>query len=105
MAESSVEMAPAPPSGLSALFSLSQAAASSPPIPISIDQRASKDAVLSASSGKAAHMKHRRLSSTGQMRRRVSEARDAASRPSCVFLLTLSKAYIHPHLIYVWNVG
>ena len=26
--------------------------------------------------------KHRRLSSTGQVRRRVSDARDAASRPS-----------------------
>jgi hypothetical protein len=26
--------------------------------------------------------KHRRLSSTGQMRRRLSDARDAASRPS-----------------------
>ncbi len=29
-------------------------------------------------------MKHRRLSSTGQARRRLSEAREATSRPSCV---------------------
>ena len=36
------------------------------------------------SQGLAVHngTKHRRLSSTGQVRRRVSDARDAANRPS-----------------------
>ena len=69
-------------SGLSALFSLSQAAASAAPIPVS-DSKTSGD----VSHGKHAHpLKHRRLSSTGQMRRRLSDARDAAAA-----------ANTHPH--------
>ncbi len=88
---------PAPPSappasGLSALFSLSQAAASAPLIPMhasGTDQKVSKDmphhSVSTSVSGKPTHaVKHRRLSSAGQMRRRMSDAREAANRPSYV---------------------
>ncbi|KAI5117930.1 hypothetical protein M0805_009438 [Coniferiporia weirii] len=72
-------------SGLSALFSLSNAAASVPPMPTSVHEsgKALKDSKDLASGKNGSHvLKHRRLSSTGQTRRRMSDARDAVSRPN-----------------------
>lgn len=75
------------PGGLSALFNLSQAAASAPPIPVGHDtskalkEKESKELL----SGKQGHaLKHRRLSSTGQKARRMSDAREAVTRTGCV---------------------
>lgn len=84
-------------SGLSALFSLSHLAASASPIPVpdaaSSDQgkdHLSKDAKDAPAGKNGSHthaQKHRRLSSTGQMRRRLSDAKDAASRTRYEFPL------------------
>ncbi|KAL5483570.1 hypothetical protein ACEPAI_8802 [Sanghuangporus weigelae] len=74
-----------PMSGLSALFSLSDAAATVPPMPVSNSEptKTSKDLKDLASGKHGSHaLKHRRLSSTGQTRRRMSDARDAVSRPA-----------------------
>lgn len=72
-------------SGLSALFSLSDAAARVPPIPVSTAEsvkvpKDSKD--MSSGKNGSYALKHRRLSSTGQTRRRMNDARDAVSRPA-----------------------
>ena len=82
------------------LFSLVEAATIARPI--STARQSSVESTLSPGSykgpsslGAGAHsvgnstkvhaaMKHRRLSSTGQTRRRMSDAREATSRPSCV---------------------
>ncbi len=80
------------------LLSLSIAAANAKPMEVPQDPTSDPDDCHSwraasvepahhlrnASQGLAVHngMKHRRLSSTGQVRRRLSDARDAASRPS-----------------------
>ena len=85
-------------SGLS-LLSLSAAAASAAPIPLSPPSGPTTEVTLGnyhggglagpngvhiAPSGVASGgmSKHRRLSSTGKAKRRLSDARDAASRPS-----------------------
>ncbi|KAI0826664.1 hypothetical protein BC628DRAFT_1373591 [Trametes gibbosa] len=92
-----------------ALFSLVEAATIARPIPTARDP--SIDSVFSPGSfngpssltaaigsthsgtSKAhAAMKHRRLSSTGQARRRLSDAREATSRPSPVILQTAAAA-------------
>ncbi|KAI0067027.1 hypothetical protein BV25DRAFT_1905453 [Artomyces pyxidatus] len=85
------------------LLSLSIAAANATPISVSSDATsavhtddehasggANVTAPLSTSSGPAVQngLKHRRLSSVGQMKRRMSDARDAATRPSPVGLQT-----------------
>lgn len=87
-----------------ALFSLVEAATVARPIPTprdsSVDSALSlgsyngpssinAGAVGSHGSTSKAHaaMKHRRLSSTGQTRRRLSDAREATSRPSCVICI------------------
>ena len=44
-------------------------------------------------------MKHRRLSSTGQARRRLSDAREATSRPSCV--VSISSSLLESNLSFV----
>ncbi|KAG1781158.1 hypothetical protein EV702DRAFT_1185353 [Suillus placidus] len=62
------------------LLSLSVAAASASPI--SISQSADKVVQPLHVSGTNFGPKHRRLSSTGKTRRRLSDARDAATRPS-----------------------
>ncbi|OJT07748.1 hypothetical protein TRAPUB_1340 [Trametes pubescens] len=91
------------------LFSLVEAATVARPIPTPRDS--SVDSALSlgsyngpssinagtvgsyGSTSKAhAAMKHRRLSSTGQTRRRLSDAREATSRPSPVMLQTAAAA-------------
>jgi hypothetical protein len=80
------------------LLSLSAVAASAAPIPLSPPSGPTTEVTLGchngsglagangqhiAPSGVAGGMsKHRRLSSTGKARRRLSDARDAASRPS-----------------------
>lgn len=80
------------------LVSLSIAAANAEPIEVSQDATFDNDdyhtwrvgsvegtpLLRSPAQGVAVHngTKHRRLSSTGQVRRRLSDARDAASRPS-----------------------
>lgn len=80
------------------LLSLSIAAANAKPMEIPQDSTADVDDhnpshgisvdashhLRNPSQGVAVHngTKHRRLSSTGQVRRRLSDARDAASRPS-----------------------
>ncbi|KAH8110885.1 hypothetical protein DFH11DRAFT_1880269 [Phellopilus nigrolimitatus] len=72
-------------SGLSALFSLSNAAASVPPMPVSVTEsgKVSRDSKDLAAGKNGSHvLKHRRLSSAGQTRRRASDARDAVSRPN-----------------------
>ena len=82
---------PNPQSGLSALFSLSNAAAEAPPIPVpagAADKSAAREREAKdlASGKNGSHMvKHRRLSSTSQARRRMSDAREAAVRPRSVF--------------------
>ncbi|TDL19013.1 hypothetical protein BD410DRAFT_453196 [Rickenella mellea] len=78
-------------SGLAALFSLSQAAASAQPIPI----QNKNDASQMKASGGGAHSatKHRRLSSIGQTRRRLSDARDAANRPAPASLHSAASAF------------
>ena len=80
------------------LLSLSVAAANAKPMEVPQDSTSDPDDhhswraasvesthhLRNASQGLAVHngTKHRRLASTGQVRRRVSDARDAASRPS-----------------------
>ena len=84
------------------LFSLVEAATISRPIPTVAES--SVDATFApgsyngpnslgatpssagGTSSKVHAIRHRRLSSTGQARRRLSEAREATSRPSCVVL-------------------
>ncbi|KAN0125870.1 hypothetical protein V8E52_001077 [Russula decolorans] len=86
------------------LLSLSIAAANAKPMEVPQDSSSDPDDhhswraasvesnhhLRNASQGLAVHngTKHRRLASTGQVRRRVSDARDAASRPSPVVLQT-----------------
>ena len=92
-------MASAPAqSGLSALFSLSDAAATAAPMPVVPDADDSNEITpllngntlaRSLKDSKANVLKHRRLSSTGQTRRRMSDARDAVSRPKYVSHLVL----------------
>ncbi|CDO78029.1 hypothetical protein BN946_scf184648.g1 [Trametes cinnabarina] len=91
------------------LFSLVEAATIARPIPTpresSADSALSPDSYngsssLIAGSGSSyggtskayAALKHRRLSSTGQVRRRLSDAREATSRPSPVTLQTAAAA-------------
>lgn len=78
-------------SGLTALFSLSDAAATAAPMPIVLDADGLSETALttngnsiarSLKDSKANVLKHRRLSSTGQTRRRMSDARNAVSRPN-----------------------
>ncbi|TFY55006.1 hypothetical protein EVJ58_g8524 [Rhodofomes roseus] len=102
----------APPGGLDGLFSLSAVAASAAPIPVQQDatREAAAPIAPSASSygtrslsstgpsslgvGAKVHPPHknRRLSSSGQARRRLSDAREAASRPSPVTISTAAAA-------------
>ncbi|KAF7976151.1 hypothetical protein HWV62_7463 [Athelia sp. TMB] len=87
--------------GLS-LLSLSAAAASAVPIPVKPAQDLSTGGSNGApagsgnASGGIAHApglsKHRRLSSAGKAKRRLSDARDAASRPSATALQTAATA-------------
>ncbi|KAF7428619.1 hypothetical protein PC9H_007846 [Pleurotus ostreatus] len=82
------------------LLSLSVAAASAAPIPVPQDQQASSgDDSLSTSVGRGGSLgvsnggttkQHRRLASTGKARRRLSDARDAAARPSSLTALSLA---------------
>ncbi|KAI8970551.1 hypothetical protein BD414DRAFT_581730 [Trametes punicea] len=91
------------------LFSLVEAATIARPIPT--PRESSADSIFSPGShhgsssltagGGSSHggtskvhtaMKHRRLSSTGQARRRLSDAREATSRPSPVMLQTAAAA-------------
>ncbi|THH17921.1 hypothetical protein EW146_g2984 [Bondarzewia mesenterica] len=98
------------------LLSLSMAAANATPIPISRDTEATASSLnsmehhpnsslasssvgasvggRSTSIGPAVHngLKHRRLSSSTQMKKRISDARDAATRPSPVGLQTAAAA-------------
>ncbi|TBU57401.1 hypothetical protein BD310DRAFT_929304 [Dichomitus squalens] len=87
------------------LFSLVEAATISPPIPTpresSVDGgfapgslKGANSLGVSVGSTSKVHsaMKHRRLSSTGQTRRRLSDAREATSRPSPVMLQTAAAA-------------
>ncbi|KAI0266339.1 hypothetical protein BC834DRAFT_969387 [Gloeopeniophorella convolvens] len=89
------------------LLSLSIAASNATPISMSLSDSAAPDAEEHhswrgavpegphiTSQGVAVHngLKHRRLSSTGQVRRRMSDARDAASRPSPVGLQAAAAA-------------
>ncbi|KII84016.1 hypothetical protein PLICRDRAFT_46817 [Plicaturopsis crispa FD-325 SS-3] len=72
------------------LLSLSIAASNAQPIPVAASTEpavTTAGAGLSTSVG-AAGLKHRRLSSTGAARRRMSDARDAATRPSPASLQT-----------------
>lgn len=88
--------------GIHSLLSLSIAAASAQPIPIDPDAPAPAPAPASYTgpaslrggggtpAGKPhSALKHRRMSSSSQARRRLSDAREAASRPSCVPLTAL----------------
>ena len=45
-------------------------------------------------------MKHRRLSSTGQARRRLSDAREATSRPSCVVIFVVILIVSHAFILF-----
>ncbi|KAI0343877.1 hypothetical protein BDW22DRAFT_1356477 [Trametopsis cervina] len=80
-------------SAASSLLALSRLAASAEPIPI--QQAANAAAVAPVGSASGTHavsnkvhnaLKHRRLSSSGQVKRRMSEAREAATRPSAANL-------------------
>ncbi|KXN89195.1 hypothetical protein AN958_06038 [Leucoagaricus sp. SymC.cos] len=80
------------------LLSLSMAASSAAPIPLQHHRSSSSDGLLestltpptsvqvSSSMGSSGHKSHRRLASTGKTRRRLSDAREAAARPSPVIL-------------------
>ncbi|EIN05574.1 hypothetical protein PUNSTDRAFT_54941 [Punctularia strigosozonata HHB-11173 SS5] len=74
--------------GITSLLSLSLAASNAEPVPVPPAAATPSAAHGTPSSlgspSAAAHhgLKHRRLSSTGQMRRRLSDAREAASRPT-----------------------
>jgi len=101
MSQDGLQFAPNAGASLS-LLSLSIAAASAEPIEVPQDSAFDVDDQHSwrGASGEAPHhgrnpsqgvavhngTKHRRLSSTGQVRRRLSDARDAASRPSTAVL-------------------
>ena len=108
---------------LSALLSLSNAAAASPPIPLSTSlssdtpstqqqlqgkstpipitspTMSKKDVMTQGGNSKQGALKHRRLSSTGQARRRMSDARDAAAsvglRPGYVHVPFSSFSFFH----------
>ncbi|KAH9950729.1 hypothetical protein B0H21DRAFT_706027 [Amylocystis lapponica] len=93
------ERAPSVPirQGEQGLLSLSFAAASASPIPVV--REPSQDSTFAPGSFKGSSSltngakthplhKHRRLSATGQARRRLSDAREAASRPSAVTIQT-----------------
>ncbi|KAI0691503.1 hypothetical protein BC835DRAFT_1360186 [Cytidiella melzeri] len=76
------------------LLALSIAAASAVPIPIP-QSSATANTIASMGSASGSHMvtskvhnalKHRRMSSSGQVKRRMSDAREAASRPSAASL-------------------
>ncbi|KZT70605.1 hypothetical protein DAEQUDRAFT_810498 [Daedalea quercina L-15889] len=99
----------APPSGLDGLLSLSTAAAIAAPIPVQRDAAQEVAPIVPSSYGSRGFSstgpsslgaggkthpphKHRRLSSTGQARRRLSDAREAASRPSPVTISTAAAA-------------
>ncbi|KAG2117572.1 hypothetical protein BD769DRAFT_1053730 [Suillus cothurnatus] len=75
------------------LLSLSVAAASA--APISIPQSTEIAVQPVHVSGTSFGPKHRRLSSTGKTRRRLSDARDAATRPSPASLQSAA----FPHLL------
>lgn len=87
-----------PPSAQSnglSLLSLSMAAASAPPLASPTSNSAEPTTVTAAKLPPQAstingHTKHRRLSSAGRSRRRLSDARDAATRPSPASLLSTS---------------
>lgn len=102
MSEQPLSAAPSPGASLS-LLSLSIAAANAEPIEVPPDATFDNEdyhppwrgggvegasLLRNPTQGVAVHngTKHRRLSSTGQARRRLSDARDAASRPSAVGL-------------------
>lgn len=82
------------------LLSLSAAAANALPIPVSqslvVPPMSSSVGSQSGShvvtSKVHSALKHRRMSSSGQIKRRMSDAREAASRPSCVFQFPRSHA-------------
>ena len=86
MVHSLVTIISPPTSGLSALLSLFQAASSPQPIPIARNGHSHSHSHKSSIGETGLHpsLKSRRLSSTGQTRRRMSDARDAASRPAYV---------------------
>ncbi|KAL9709566.1 hypothetical protein Ac2012v2_007305 [Leucoagaricus gongylophorus] len=74
------------------LLSLSMAAAAAAPIPVHHHPTSDDDlletpvgspgATQTVGSGTGTHRTHRRLASTGRSRRRLSDAREAAARPS-----------------------
>ncbi|KAI6038539.1 hypothetical protein EDC04DRAFT_2693991 [Pisolithus marmoratus] len=87
---------PSPASNSLSLLSLSMAAASAPPLtpPTSTSAEPTNTVTAAKLPPQAlsinGHTKHRRLSSAGRSRRRLSDARDAATRPSPASLLSTS---------------